>query len=184
METLEQLFNRTGVFQHGIVNTAEIRFTQEVRAMCEVNTCQRYGKAWSCPPGLGTVDECQKRIQRYDKMLVFTVKYDLEDSFDYEGMTAGMTRFKQTCREIDAALKPYLKDYLILSNEGCDLCKECTYPDAPCRFPDRAHGSIEGYGIFVSELAKQAGVNYINGENTVTYFGAIVYHNDALACLC
>ncbi|MFQ6804175.1 MAG: DUF2284 domain-containing protein [Lachnospiraceae bacterium] len=34
--------------------------------------------------------------------------------------------------------------FLILSNEGCDLCSECTYPEAPCRFPDRSHGSIEG----------------------------------------
>lgn len=36
-------------------------------------------------------------------MLVFNVKYDLEDSFDFEGMQEGMARFKETCREIDAA---------------------------------------------------------------------------------
>ncbi|HIV13348.1 MAG TPA: hypothetical protein IAA63_09455 [Candidatus Pullilachnospira stercoravium] len=54
------------------------------------------------------------------------------------------------------------------------LCSECTYPEAPCRFPDRSHGSIEGYGIMVSDLANQAGINYINGANTVTYFGALL----------
>lgn len=32
----------------------------------------------------------------------------------------------------------------------------------------------EGYGIFVSELAKQAGIRYNNDVNTVTYFGGLV----------
>ena len=68
----------------------------------------------------------------------------------------------------------------MLSNEGCDLCDKCTYPDAPCRFPNRAHGSLEGYGIFVSEIAKIAGINYINGANTVTYFGAVICNSSDL----
>ena len=142
--------------------------------MCEINTCRQYGKTWVCPPAVGTVDECRARVQQYDTMLVFSVKYDLEDSFDYEGMTAGMLQFKKSCRLLDEALKLYMKEYFILSNEGCDLCSECTYPDAPCRHLERSHGSLEGYGIFVSELAKQAGIRYNNGVNTVTYFGGLV----------
>ena len=31
------------------------------------------------------------------------------------------------------------------------------------------------YGVNVSALAKLVGLNYINGANTVTYFGAIFY---------
>jgi hypothetical protein len=38
---------------------------------------------------------------------------------------------------------------------------------------------LEGCGIFVSKLAAQAGVNYINGANTVTYFGAVMYNGAA-----
>ena len=116
----------------------------------------------------------QKRIRQYEKMLIFSVKYDLEDSFDFEGMMEGAKQFKKACRTFDKAIKPYLEHYLILSNEGCDLCKECTYPDASCRFPDRVHGSLEGNGIFVNEIAKLAQVKYNNGANTVTYFGALV----------
>ena len=65
--------------------------------------------------------------------------------------------------------------YLLLSNEGCKRCEKCTYPDAPCRFPDKLFHSLEGYGFIVSELAKMAGISYINGENTVTYFGAVMF---------
>ena len=176
----ERIAEESGAFQCGTVDTDQIRFLQEVRGMCEVNTCRQYGKTWVCPPAVGTLEECSERIRHYGKMIVFSVKYDLEDSFDYEGMQAGMAHFKEVCRRIDARMQEEgktegkKKDYMILSNEGCDLCKECTYPDAPCRFPERAHGSLEGYGIMVSELAGQAGIRYINGSNTVTYFGGLL----------
>ena len=31
------------------------------------------------------------------------------------------------------------------------------------------------YGINVSELAASSGMKYINGQNTVTYFGALLF---------
>lgn len=151
--------------------------------MCEVNTCQKYNKTWACPPAIGTVEECRERVRKYDKMLVFSVKWDLEDSFDFEGMTAGGKKFKQVCLAVDKAVRSYMTDYLVLANEGCDTCEACTYPDAPCRFPEQTHGSLEGYGIFVSELAKQAKINYVNGANTVTYFGGIAFRSNMLASI-
>ena len=175
MDTCRKMMENAGAFQYGFVDTTKIRFTQEVRAMCEPNTCQKYNKTWACPPAIGTVEECRARVQRYDKMLVFSVKCELEDSFDFEGMMAGGEKFKQVCRAVDKAVQPFLRDYLVLANEGCDTCKVCTYPDAPCRFPKLTHGSLEGYGIFVNELAQQAKINYINGANTVTYFGGIAF---------
>ena len=66
--------HKAGFFQYGIVDTSDIRFSQEVRAMCEVNTCQKYGKSWACPSAVRTVEECKKRIWQYEKMLVFTGK--------------------------------------------------------------------------------------------------------------
>lgn len=172
---LNDIISKSGVFQYGIVSPADVNFSEEVRKMCEVNTCRKYATTWACPPGIGTIDECRKRCQAFDKMLVFTAKYNLEDSFDYEGMMSGMNNFKQVSRNLEMAIKPYLNNYLILSSEGCDICEQCTYPDYPCRFPDKIYGSIEGYGIFVSELAKIAGINYINGKDTVTYFGALLF---------
>ena len=68
-----------------------------------------------------------------------------------------------------------LPEAQILSNESCGRCAECTYPDAPCRFPEELYHSIEGYGLNVSELAGQAGIRYMNGPSTVTFFGAVLY---------
>ena len=164
-----------GVFQHGFVDTADVEFMHEVRKMCEANTCRMYGATWACPPAVGTVDECRDRCRAYGRMLVFSGKYDLEDSFDYEGMEAAGKAFKAVARRVGEALRPRLGDFLLLANEGCDACASCTYPGAPCRSPELAHGSIEGYGILVGELARKAGMDYYNGPDTVTYFAALAF---------
>ena len=181
MNFLEQQLKEAGFFQHGIADTADIRFSQEVRAMCEVNTCRKYGTTWACPPAVGTVEECKERIQQYEKMLVFTGKYDLEDSFDFEGMMASAKQFAMSCRSFDTAVKPYLHQYLMLANEGCDLCKECTYPDAPCRHPDRMFPCVESYGILVTDLAEKSGISFMNGAGVVTWFSFILYRESAPA---
>ena len=53
----------------------------------------------------------------------------------------------------------------------CERCAKLT--DEPCRFPELAMSSLEAYGVNVSLLAPQAGMQYINGTGTVTYFGAV-----------
>ncbi|MDR3239466.1 MAG: DUF2284 domain-containing protein [Clostridiales bacterium] len=177
---LEKLLKRiegAGVYEYGLVNPSEIEYRQMIRDICAGNTCRQYGMTWACPPAVGTVEECRNRCLQYNTMLVFTGVFRLEDVFDWEGMLRGLKDFKEIARNVDAAVKPYLKNYLVLSNEGCGACESCTYPDAPCRFPEQLHHSIEGYGILVSELAKQTAVKYNNGKNSVTYFGALLFNN-------
>ena len=43
--------------------------------------------------------------------------------------------------------------------------------------PELLFPSVEGFGIHVGQLAQKAGLTYINGENTVTYFGVLLYHS-------
>ena len=111
---------------------------------------------------------------QYEKMLLFSIKYNLKDSYDFEGMENALFSFKDSVDIFDEKLKLFLSDYLLLSNEGCGRCKKCTYPDSPCRFPEHLHHSIEGYGFQIYELAKAAGIKYNNGENTVTFFGGLL----------
>ena len=176
MNDLHKKLSDAGVYEYGIVDPREVEFTQAVRKMCEDNLCHQYGKTWACPPAVGTVDECRERAQGYEKMLVFSGRFELEDSYDFEGMGKAMRDFKDIAHRLDDAVRPELKAFLMLSNEGCGMCSACTYPNSPCRFPEKVHGSIEGYGIFVSKLAQQAGIKYNNGKDTVTFFGALLYN--------
>ena len=165
------------VFQCVSIKPHELSYQQEIRDICKGNLCRKYGTTWACPPAVGTIEECKNRCLQYNTMLAFTGKFTLEDCFDYEGMKRGMVEFKQITRKVESAVKPYLKDYLLLSNEGCITCTTCTYPYTACRFPEQLHHSIEGYGILVSELAHRTGINYNNGQNTVTYFGALLFND-------
>jgi predicted metal-binding protein len=59
---------------------------------------------------------------------------------------------------------------------GCGVCERCAKQDGqPCRAPELAMPSLEAYGVNVSALASAAGMKYINGQNTVTYFGAVLF---------
>ena len=51
----------------------------------------------------------------------------------------------------------------------CTVCKECTYPDAPCRFPEQKMSSMEALGMLVVEVCKANGLPYFYGENTIAY---------------
>jgi len=173
---LEQLFIDAGFFQYGETTTDKIHFSQEVRTLCENNVCRKYGTTWACPPAVGTVEGCKAKCLTYRNVVVFNKKYDLEDSFDFDGMQAGHKDFNEAGRKLARDVKNVLADFFLLSNEGCVGCKECTYPEAPCRFPGDLHPSVEGFGIYVNELTRSAGINYINGANTVTYIGALLYN--------
>lgn len=165
-----------GFSEAGPLNPADLRYYPEVRKMCEDNVCRGYGASWACPPAVGTLDECKSRISHFGRMILFSKKYELEDSFDFEGMQHGMRDFKKTLDVLNAQLKTLQSETLLLGNEGCGRCRKCTYPDQPCRFPDLLIHSIEGYGFIVSELANAAGVRYNNGANTVTFFGAVLWN--------
>ena len=167
-----------GIFSAaGTIPVAELQYSQEVRAACEKNVCRGYGATWACPPSVGTVAACRQRVEQYDTMLLFSRCYPLEDSFDFEGMMAALVDFKKRVDVFAENLPPQLSDYLLLSNEGCHRCEKCTYPAAPCRFPEKLYHALEGYGFLVSGLASQAGIPYHNGANTVTYFGTLLFRD-------
>lgn len=174
-EQLESAAQKSGFYETGFLRTEDIMTYQEIRDICATDVCRNYGKSWACPPAVGTVAECEDRIKKYGTFMLFSAKYDIEDSFDFEGMKTALFDFKKLVDEFNSKINPVLSDYLLLSNEGCGRCEKCTYPEKECRFPELLYPSLEGYGLNVSKLSKAAGVKYINGSNTVTYFGALVF---------
>ena len=167
---MEKYLKNKNIFQHITVSTDVIPFSQSVADACRANRCGKYGTCWTCPPGVGDFREWEKRIKSYKNATVFTCKYDLEDSFDFDGMMAGGEQTQKVLLSIVDQLQEDGVDFLALGCEGCALCEKCTYPDAPCRFPKKATPSVEACGINVVELSRNIGVNYNNGPNTVTYF--------------
>ena len=71
-------------------------------------------------------------------------------------------------------LRPEFPDMLPMGTGGCTMCESCTYPDAPCRFPDRRMPSMEAYGLVVSDECKKNGLPYYYGPNTMTFTACVM----------
>ena len=172
---IQRMIFESGFMNSGMIDTKDIVYHDEVRAECAKNRCGAYGKTWACPPAVGTVAECKERVSAYSRMQLFSKAYVMLDTMDMAETLDNMANFKKCSRELDKKLKERKMSFILLSNESCDRCKKCTYPDKPCRFPDELHHSLESYGYNVLELSRQAGLKYINGQKTVTFFGAVIY---------
>ncbi|MBO4406777.1 MAG: DUF2284 domain-containing protein [Clostridia bacterium] len=148
------------------------------RKLCASNVCGNYGKNWCCPPDAGDIEDLMARLRTYRKILVYQTIGRLEDSYDFEGMAAAGARHGDLVLSMrqPVAEEKGLKRYLHLGAGGCRLCETCAKRTGePCRHPDEAVVSLEAYGVNVSRLAAAAGMKYINGQNTVTYFAALLF---------
>ncbi len=179
-ESLKEEVLRLGAKSVAVTGVNNISFDTAFRSMCASNACGNYGKSYMCPPDIGEIDDLIREAKTYSQAVVYQTVGLLEDSYDFEGMMeAGRFHndLAQNVRELFE--KNGVKKALHLGAGGCRLCDTCPVcgkkTGDPCRFPDRAMSSLEAYGINVSRLAKQCGMHYINGENTVTYFGAALF---------
>lgn len=174
MRVTELLTNENITF--AVVDTAQIRFDPMFRELCQKNTCGFYGACWTCPPDAGTIEELMEQAKRHTHTLVFQTVHPLEDSFDIEGMHEASVKHNRLVQAVNSAARAEYPGCLVLGAGTCGVCARCTKPDGdPCRFPEKAVVSLEACGIDVAQLAKAAGLKYINGVNTVTYFGAVLY---------
>lgn len=174
-KVIEKITREFPIHQWGVIETCSMEFHPEVREICEGNACGCYGKTWTCPPALGTYEECKAKCLSFEKAFVYTGKYDLEDSYDFEGMMDAKEQFMNMSLKIRKVWKEAIGECTMYGNGSCVTCEKCTYPDAPCRFPEKSIHSLEGMGVLVNRLAETVGVNYINGKDTVTYFAAVFY---------
>jgi len=160
-----------------LTTTAGLEARDDVRASCEQNSCGKYGRCWTCPPTLGVLAELGERLRSYPEGLLIQNISTLEDSWDFEGMMAAAQTHNQMMRDLARRIAAHYPgcEVLPLGCGGCGYCEKCSCPDAPCRFPDEALASVEGYGLDVKALVTPCGLNYINGVNTVSYVGMVLF---------
>ena len=146
----------------------------EVRDMCASGRCRRYGKSWSCPPACGTIEVCAERMGRYTGGVLVQTTAQLEDDFDIDGMNRAQEQHKKRFFDLARQARLLYPDVLPLTAGSCTICRSCTYPDKPCRFPKKMLSSMEAYGLLVSEVCKDAGLAYYYGPGTLTYSACIL----------
>lgn len=168
-EQLEQMAKDAGFEAAAPLDIATIGLKQEVRDMCAGNACGQYAKRWSCPPGCGSLEACAQRLKGCGKGILVQTIGEIEDSFDAEGMLEAEATHKQRVQELYTALRKAVPNTLALGSGCCTRCNICTYPDAPCRFPEKMIASMEAYGILVLEVCKANHLPYYYGSERIAY---------------
>lgn len=169
-----------GAYRAKVIEAREIPRDKIFREICASNACGMYGRCYMCPPDVGEIDELMERVDTYDYALVYQTVDILLDSFDFEGMVEAKKHvFPITKALCDLLASVGIGAPLRLGVGGCGLCEVCAKRTGePCRAPELAMPSLEAYGVNVNELAKACDMKYINGQNTVTYFGAVLFNNN------
>lgn len=175
---LEELVITEGAYKAAVIDTECVETDASFRALCASNVCGAYGRCWMCPPDVGEIELLMKTLRTFDHALVYQTVWMLEDSYDIEGMgEAADAHARLSLRLAERCKRGPFSKLLHLAAGGCHVCPTCAkVQNQSCRFPDRALPSLEAYGVNVSRLAAAAGMKYINGQNTVTYFGAIFFN--------
>ena len=176
-EELIRLALENGADKAQVIAQQQIVMSPVFREICESNGCGNYGKCWMCPPDVGEIHALMEKVRRYPYGLLYQTISEIEDSFDIEGMTARARDHAQISQRVQHAVGPLLqKPFLHLSCGGCRLCETCARRDgAPCRHPGQALPSLEGCGVDVYGTAKDTSLKYVNGQNTVTFFGMVLW---------
>ena len=151
-----------------------LEFREEVRSMCSADRCKSYGKSWSCPPAVGSIERAKDRAEAYHRGIIVQTAGDLSDSFDMDGTAAIMQKHKKAFDTLVRQVRQFYPECLPMGAGTCRLCRACTYPDRPCRHPDKMVSSMEAYGLLVSDVAIRSGLKYNYGENTMCFTSCVL----------
>ncbi|AEF83706.1 conserved hypothetical protein [Treponema primitia ZAS-2] len=174
LEKIKEIALDCGFSHTGILNVDTIKVRTEVRDACAVNKCGIYNKKWSCPPGCGTLDECEARIRKFKWGILVQTTGILEDSLDYETMEQTGKDHGQHMQAFAEKIRKLYPSSMVMGSGGCRICETCAFPDEPCRFPQEMNSSMEAYGLLVSDVCQDNKLPYYYGNGTLTYTGCVL----------
>ena len=166
-------------FSHAAaVDPSSLKAQQEARELCAADRCRCYGKNWSCPPYTGELSALQKQLDRCTEGVLVETTGELDDEFDMEGIGRIMQQHSHSFATLARQARLLYPKVLPLSAGPCTVCRRCSCPDRPCRFPSKRLSSMEAYGLVVSDICRAAGLPYFSGSKTMTFISCILILQD------
>jgi len=166
---LEQLAKESGFTHCAQLDVSTLDFMQEIRDMCNAKQCDKYNTSWSCPPACASLEEMRDRVKAYVGGILVQTVGELEDSYDWDGIVDAGTSHKTNFARMRKELESAFGDVLAMGAGDCKICETCSYPDAPCRFPEKMEVSMEACGLFVSKVCTENGLAYNYGPNKIAF---------------
>ena len=172
---LEQALQELPLYVYQFIDPKELEFSSRIRYIGQAE-CPMYGKSWACPPGVGEVDQCEKRCRSYENCLLIGTITECEDISDIEATLLTRAPHEAITNEVGKLLQEQGQQVYILSTEACAECDRCAILDGqPCRFPERMHPCVESHGINLIPTLENLGLDFIYGENIITWYSLIFF---------
>ncbi|HIZ45282.1 MAG TPA: DUF2284 domain-containing protein [Firmicutes bacterium] len=171
-ERIEGRLTELPIIQYEFFDISELTFSERVRYICETE-CPQYGRSWACPPAVGTVAACRERCFSYEEGFLFASVSQVRDIADLEETLSTREGHEKLTHQVKGIFQKEGFEVMALSTESCAICEMCSYPDSPCRHPDKMFPCVESYGILVTDLAEKYGIEFIQGSQIVTWFSLL-----------
>lgn len=168
-ETFGDLARKSG-FKIYELDIKKVRPRESIRLKCQVPLCEYYGVCRVCPPHIPGVDEFKKALRDYRKAFLVVLEEKIENIETYRTDFTAEIKLADFVLALEvAAFRHGCYQVMGLTVGGCKFCTKCAPLDEPCRHAFKARPSPEGFGIDITELAREAGVpvewppvNYVN----------------------
>jgi len=174
-ELLEEKLSELPLYIYDFFDPKDLEFSSRIRWICE-HECPMCGKSWACPPGVGSVDHCQKKCLAYENCLLISSIVEVRDITDMEETLSTRPEHEALTNEVRDLMRQQGIDPYILSTEACSICERCAILDGEsCRFPDKMHPCVESHGINVVPILESRGLEFQFGANVVTWISLLFY---------
>ena len=174
-KALEEALSGLPLYIYTWIDPKTLEFTQRVRWICE-NECPMYGKTWACPPGVGSVESCEKKCKGFANCLLIGTITEVESIADLEETLATRPDHEAITDQVRALLREQGVEPYILSTEACAACEKCAILEGqPCRFPEKMHPCVESHGINLIPTLEAVGVDFLYSENIVTWYSLLLF---------
>ncbi|MBO7251979.1 MAG: DUF2284 domain-containing protein [Oscillospiraceae bacterium] len=175
LELLDKKLSELPLYIYDHLDISELEFNERIRWICK-HECPMYGQSWACPPGVGSVPECQTKCLSYKNCLMISTIVEVDDITNIEQTLATRPDHEAVTNQVGDILKELGANPYILSTEACTLCQRCAIVDGePCRFPDKMHPCVESHGINVVPMLESRGLHFQFGTNVVTWISLLFY---------
>lgn len=168
-------FTEAGYFDPQKLSFAD---AETLRDACKANDCGFYGRYWTCPPGVGSIEKVKKKVLSYHHGLVLQLLTEaISLTFQPELFNEVSHTFNDMTQVVGEQIKKEVgEDIFMLGMSGCTLCQHCTYPKAVCCYAKEMVPCISGHCINVYRLWDETGHRRANLDETDFY--SVLLWND------
>ena len=174
-ELLEEKLAELPLYIYDFIDPRDLEFSDRIRWICE-HECPMYGRSWACPPGVGSVCDCQTKCLSYENCLMISTIVEVADITNINETLATRPEHEAVTNQVRDLMRQLGTDPYRLSTEACALCDRCAILDGqPCRFPEKMHPCVESHGINVVPVLEDRGLEFQFGANVVTWISLLFF---------